>query len=567
MKKIYTIGLVALSMFTASCQSKLDSIKPTGSLLDDEQVSQGAELSTDRANGGITAMYAQLTAREGVFRMQGDFGYPSFACRLEHGGDNVVSTTSGFNWFQAQLKLNFWNNKRGFQSVWAWNATYKNIKLANDIIMSFTPKEGEEVRESLKPVLGQAHAMRAWDYFFLAQLFQKTYYGHEDMPCVPLVTEKTTTEEYADNPRKTNREIYKFIQDELAIAIDYLEGASVSSKSQISQGVAYGIRCRVNMVMHNWEQAAKDAKLAIQVSGATPFTIADCSIPNFDDVQEAQNSMWGIIITDKDGVSMSGIANFTSMFTSLNFGAGGYCVWVGAYKKLNSRVWNKISDTDIRKEWYVHPQKVNFGWTDENGKPVLTDICTSKLIENAYMKSNKLEKGNDWAYVGLNLAEHPYAVVKFAPTNKDISCKINATDFFLMRVEEMYYNLAESLAMAGNLEAGTQVLNQFVKTYRDPGYDKTFASAEELQDEVYFQKRFEFFGEGISWFDMVRMNKGIDRVDVATKDDGGYPATTRINVPAGSDLFVLQIPLSEEQTNKAVEGNNNPLCPDPVDAF
>lgn len=45
--------------------------------------------------------------------------------------------------------------------------------------------------EAIKNVVGQAYAIRAFSYYYLAQLFQQTYVGHEQKPGIPLYNEPT----------------------------------------------------------------------------------------------------------------------------------------------------------------------------------------------------------------------------------------------------------------------------------------------------------------------------------------------------------------------------------------
>lgn len=558
MKHLY-IGLTAVSMLSVGCQDQFENIKPSGTALSLEQVQNGAKLSAERAEAGIPGLFNQLNAREGIYAIQGDFGYPSFACRLEHLGDNVVTTTHGYNWFNRELQHEQNNLKGAIATVWAWNASYKNIKLANDIILV-----NRDLREdaTARPVLGTAKAMRAWDYFLLAQLFGKTYKGNEQALTVPIVKEDTEPSVLENNPRATNEEIYKFILADLDDAVELMKGYTPSAKNFLSEAVVYGIRSRVHMVMNNWKQAAADAKKAIDLfaeKGGAPYSIADCSIPNFDDVQTSKNAMWGVIIGTEDPVTKSGIANYTSMFTSLCFGSGGYTTMVDTWKRLNRRVWDQIPTTDVRRDWFVH-EKAMYGYTS----PILKKAYGDQMT----MESAKKNNITDVAFLSYKMKSHPLTVVKFAPTNKSLTEAENSVDFMLMRVEEMYYNYAEATAMGGDVAGGAKILTDFVKTYRNPGFNKTFADAKALQDEIYFQKRVEFFGEGISWFDMLRMKKGLDRVDVAKKDDGGYPELTRFNIPAGAINFTWQLPESEEQANKAVTKNNNPaITGTPKDMF
>lgn len=552
MKKIIsTIGITALLVAGfSSCQKVLDDIQPSGSTLSLEQLKKGAEASPDRAAAGLPGMYAALTARSSIINAQSDFGFPSFVCRLEHAGDNLVSTTHGYNWFNSELRLSSFNAKKSNPTIWIWNFSYKNIKLANDLLAPLKETKNPE----LLPILGQAYAQRAWNYFNLARVYQHTYAGNEDKLCVPLVTEETSKESLANNPRKKVKEVYDFILSDLEKALAALKGFKPAEKNKISEAVAYGLRSRVWMTMNKWKEAAADAQKAIELSGAKPYSIADCSIPNFDDVQTASNAMWGIIITAEDAVTKSGIANWTSMFTSLCFGASAYTTSVGTYKAINTRLFKQIPETDVRRGWWLYDKKE----IQVEGKAI--DYYTSPVLDKAYPG---LAEKNALGKKGAKFI--PYTVVKFAPNNKSIDDEINAVDFMLMRVEEMYYNLAESKAMGGDFAGGKKVLEDFVKTYRNPGFISVANDAKGLQDEIYFQKRIEFWGEGISWFDMLRMNKGIDRIDVANRDTGGYPERTRFNVKAGDALFVLQIPESEEQANKAIAGNNNELCKDPVD--
>ena len=536
------------------CQKELDKIVPSGSVMSPEQVQKGATISPERAGASVAGLFSMYNEYDflGAGR-QSDFGYPSLSQYLEEAGDNVVSTTHGYNWFVGGLTHTGFQTKNAQPTVYAWNAFYKNIKLANDIIASMKAGEGDEL---IDPVLGQAYSMRAWDYFHLIRLFAKTYKGNESALGVPIITDETDPAIIANNPRATVQEVYDLILADIDKAVSLLnpDGKPYDPgvKNQISGAVAYGIRARINLTMHRFAEAAADAQKAIDNFAGAPFSLKEVSIPNFDDVATGANSMWGIIITNDDDVTTTGIANWTSMFTSLCFGYGGYTTMVGTYKMLNSRVWKQIPETDIRREWWVYPHA--------------DGSMGSELLTNAYGEDAQFflyDIADAWGFAPLGA--YPYVGVKFAPNQKDIMSEVNAVDFQLMRVEEMYYILAEAQAKAGNLSAGVATLTNFVKKYRDPGFNKSFSSADALADEIYFQKRIEFWGEGVVWYDMLRLHKGINRVDPAKKDNGGYPATTRYNIPDGDPMFTWQIPEAEEQANAGIGTNNNPAAVPPKD--
>lgn len=535
--KYISLGLLATPLFLA-CQKEFEEIVPSGEQFSLKQVKESANLSEETRQAGLSGMYAQLTSLHLVYDDgHDDFGYPSYALLLEHAGDNVVGSTAGYNWFNGALKYEHFSSKIGRSTNKWWTFSYKNIKIANELISTFA---GTTDPESM-PILGQAKAMRAWNYFNLARLYQKTYLGNQNAPCVPIVTEATTTEQVSNNPRATVQAVYDLILADLKEATELLKDFKPASKANISEAVAYGIRARVHLTMGKYAEAVADAQKAIDTSGATPFSIEDCSIPNFDDVQTAGNTMWGIIITNEDEVSKTSIINFTSMFCSLSMGTLSYTTGAGQFKRINSRLYAQIPTDDVRKGW----------WT---AKPY-GNKYTSPLLEKAY--PNDLDK----------LAEDlpPLASVKFAPTDKNINATNNSTDYPLMRIEEMYYIIAEAKAMSGDLAGGKAALVNFEKMYRNPSFTSYAADAKSLQDEIYTIKRYEFWGECISWFDMLRLNKGVDRVDVENKKSGGYPPTTRFNIPAGDPNLIFMIPLSEEQNNKAIEGHNNPLATEPKD--
>ena len=86
----------------------------------------------------------------------------------------------------------------------------------------------------------------------------------------------------------------------------------------------------------------------------------------------------------------------------------------------------------------------------------------------------------------------------------------------MMRVEEMYLIEAEAIGMSQGESAGIAKLEDFMKTYRDPNYSYALASStfsegfvKNFQEEVLFQKRVEFWGEGVGYFDSKRIRPGM----------------------------------------------------------
>ena len=114
--------------------------------------------------------------------------------------------------------------------------------------------------------------------------------------------------------------------------------------------------------------------------------------------------------------------------------------------------------------------------------------------------------------------------------------------------------------MNGRLAEGRKFLQDFIQNYRDVNYQCTASNAKDFQDEVYRQRRIELWGEGMSYFDILRLGKAMDR------RGGGYINPEIIyNIPAGDNVLIYRIPQSEEQQNIQISADdNNPTSTKPV---
>ena len=534
----YFVALLGSAMLLTTSCSDLDT-NPSGSTMSDGQLNEVLAQDPSKLKSEVSGMYANMIEYGAIAQWYGDvrhydFGYASTMMMMDASGQDEPSQVSGYNWYNKPLR--FVDRTANSETTYfIWNQCYKNIKVANDVLKSV---DLENLSDVAKSYVGQAYAMRAFEYFTLIQLYQFTYKGHEDAAGVPLVTEKTTEAEANNNPRAAVKDVYKQIMDDLNIAIDYLTD-SRSAKSEINRQVAYGLRARVNLVMQNWSDAAADAKKAAE--GYTPLSKEAAAAPGFNDVS-ASNWIWGNIIDESNDIVQTGILNFPSMMCS--FTGNGYSPTY-ACRMINSKLWKEIPSTDVRKGW----------WIDEN--------LNSSIVDSKYVvhQKDEDEEGNVVKYLavynqtGDEVADitEPYTNVKFGAYKNQYGNELNACDIPLMRVEEMILIQAEATAMGGNVEEGKRILEDFVRTYRDPSYTCNASTAEGVQDAVWFQRRVELWGEGFSFTDMLRWKKPLDRTGA------NYEVSVRFNLPAESPIFLYLIPEDEENHNEALVGNNNPV--------
>lgn len=539
MNNRYFVALLGSAMLMTTSCSDLDT-NPSGSTMSDGQLNEVLAQDQSKLKSEVSGMYANMIEYGAITQWYGtgqprhyDFGYASTMMMMDASGQDEPSQVSGYNWYNKPLR--FVDRTANSETTYfIWNQCYKNIKAANDVLKSV---DLENLSDVAKSYVGQAYAMRAFEYFTLIQLYQFSYKGHEDAAGVPIVTEKTAEAE-ANNPRAAVKDVYKQIMDDLNTAIDYLTD-SRSAKSEINRQVAYGLRARVNLVMQNWSDAAADAQKAAE--GYTPLSKDAAAAPGFNDVS-ASNWIWGNIVDESNDIVQSGILNFPSMMCS--FTGNGYSPTY-ACRMINSKLWKEIPSTDVRKGW----------WIDEN--------LNSPIVNPKYVVHQEYEDedGNVVKYLavynqtGDEVADitEPYTNVKFGAYKNQYGNELNACDIPLMRVEEMILIQAEATAMGGNVEEGKRILENFVRTYRDPSYTCNASTAEGVQDAVWFQRRVELWGEGFSFTDLLRLKKPLDRTGA------NYEVSVRFKLPAESPIFLYLIPEDEENHNEALVGNNNPV--------
>jgi hypothetical protein len=117
---------------------------------------------------------------------------------------------------------------------------------------------------------------------------------------------------------------------------------------------------------------------------------------------------------------------------------------------------------------------------------------------------------------------------------------------------------AEGLAKSGNETQARQILENFVRTYRDPAYDSN-AAGRSLADEIWYQRRVELWGEGFAMSDIMRLQKPLVRFHDATCNQ---PAAFRFNIPADDAWLLMRFCDSETNTNLAIENNTGSKQPE-----
>lgn len=333
-----------------------------------------------------------------------------------------------------------------------------------------------------------------------------------------------TEAEARNNPRVTREVMAEFILSDLNKAEEYIVNLKETSKTLPHLDVVCGLKARYYMWLGDYANAKTYARKAIDASSVTPMTEDQClsTTKGFNDLSRW---MWGSQLKAEDAQVKSGIITWTSwMSNETKYGYSGQ----EPYLMINRTAYERISDTDFRKKMWKAPA----GGALEGKTPFIDNEFAEKLPD--------------------------YASVKFRPNegNMSVSNVGNASAFPVMRIEEMYLIEAEAAAHLSAAD-GKQLLETFMKTYRDPQY---VCSNSDVVEEVVFQKRIELWGEGLSFYDIKRLNMSVTR---------GYPDTNffdtaRLNTNGRPAWMNLNIVRQESDNNEALVGFGNP---DPTDFY
>ncbi len=459
-----------------------------------------------------------------------DFGAPAWALSLDLEGADMAMGDNNYNWFIVGDEL-LSRNANYANPYERYIIPYTQYGVAQTIINSY-PADTKD-QDAIYHI-AEAKAIQAYDYLCLAPYFQFSYATSADKPCIPILKDGVDA---TNNPRATVKEVYAEIMSDLDYAVEHLKGYTRPNKQYIDQNVAYGLRARANLLMGNWAAAASDAENAMK--GYTPASRSEVSTPGFDDIS-SHNWMWGIIKTTADMADNDGAGqyqNASSWFSG--FSGDGYSGASGNTPVINQLLYDKIPSTDIRKGWWLDANKHSDNWKNLEWDGAKGDAIADLTIKDV--------KEPFVAYTNIKFGQ-----------KSGIGSTVNTNDFPLMRVEEMILIEAEGLARSGNTAKAKQVLEDFVKNYRDPNYSAD-ASGRTLTDEIWFQRRVELWGEGFYTADAKRLSKPIVRFHAGVPNN--FPTAFQFNIAADDGWLNMRFPQTEMDNNKGIVDNTGGALP------
>lgn len=407
--------------------------------------------------------------------------------------------------------------------------------------------------------LGQAYAYRAMCYLDLARLYepkQNKYIPVSDNISgltVPIVTEATTQEQALNNPRADRETMYEFILSDLkkaetALTAAYNAGLAGSYDTPGITAV-YGMTARAYLEMGYWKDAKSNEYFelagkysSMAMDGYVPLTEAQWHDPNtgFNNGSTNNSWIWGLTLASSN---TNNLYNFTAMTSvEAQFGYGPL-----VFRGVSADFYYSITDGDFRKESFIDPEWTVFGGTNEHD----------------YQFAGTTDDANFIIFqIYQNYAD--FTSLKFRPamgktTNTTLGI---CADHPLMRVEEMYFIEMEAALHTKGVNEAKSLLETFMNHYRMTG-GTTYTCPDIVTDESTFltemllQKRIEFWGEGILFYDYKRLEAPLDR-EVYGSDGQIDPVLSKVTTEA-SPQWNVNIPRSEIQSNSGIPQElNNP---------
>lgn len=451
MKAKYILSFaVAGSTLLASCKKDFLDAQPT-QFTTPEQLSAAAKQDPKLLNGSITGLYTTMfTPGVGGTGGHDDFGQKGIDIYLDMLQSDMVLGALNYGWYSTvarfQSTVDFTQNP----AYVPWRYYYRQILGANTIIDVLGGNDVVPTDAVNKATMGQAKAMRAYSYFYLSQMYARSY-GTGNEKILPLYTSATQL----NLPKSTAKEVWDLMVKDLTEAITLLEGFSRASKDQVDKNVAKGLLAYVLSARGTQQDWSQVETLTADIIAAYPKTTATQAVFNGTNLASAgfnnvatPSWMWGVDLTLAQGI------NLISWWGQVDVYTYSYA-WAGDPKPIDRSLYTAIRSDDIRKGQFN---------------------ATNLQPRNKFFDPGRAIGGQRQV----------------------------TTDLIYMRADEFYLMNAEAKARQGKDAAARQVLSSYLSDrITDVSYLGSL-SGQALLDEIYLQTRIELWGEGKAYMALKR---------------------------------------------------------------
>jgi len=468
----------------------------------DQQPISGASSETyfqtvDDFNRGLNAVYS--AAR----------GYPDRLMNLsETRSDNLFAVSDGgvrdwegINSFHRNILSNPY-------VVEAWQANFTGIFRANNYLEQLAEKGesvilDEDVRRRME---GQARFLRAFYYFDLIRYFGK----------VPLIDRVVSANEAKSIPRSPVIELYNFIIDDLTMAIDFLPAPSEYASADKGRVSKYAAKMLLGLVY----MTRSGSDLGVDGAGLNTNEWTE-AVKQFDDIiasNEFEFLSSYTAIFDYDNERNEEVIFNIEYSSGANPAVGSTFPWV-----LVPDTWFHSLSLPTQGGLTIRPVSTDFmnGYESD-------DIRRSFSIQEGYI-------------YGDNVVENRPFIKKFVditkvPTTSRMDWPIN---YIVYRYTDLLMLKAECVlnGAPGSTDTDVDAVVNAVRERAGLTTPLTGVTKEQLLEE----RRREFIGEGLRWFDLIRSGTVETTMKswIAAEDSGGQMEDFKI------EYVLYPVPQSE----------------------
>ena len=396
-----------------------------------------------------------------------------------------------------------------YNSIYNTNVVIENIDDATSVVLD--ESVAATTRGNIK---GEAYALRAFDYFYLVNLYAP-YYDPATSATTPGIPINLRTEaEDKAYTRESLEKVYEQIVSDLKEGIRLMEEYPVANKSKMkfSPLAAKALLARVYLYMQEWDLAIEQAESVIKENPAIFDLRAYGENPEIysDKVVSWSKAVYGVSCLNMKNENVLFVTGMNEYFRIL--GTNNYLTSFA----VNESLQNSYDPGDVRKYYFMR-------------RIVIGDAGQSRILS---VKNGYFREILDAEYNLVISAEYGFVRV--------------------LRTEEMYLILAEAYAhKADGLSTAVHYLNTLREyKFRVGDYkalNETDYNQQTLLEKIALERRLEFCFEEHRWFDLRRTTRpemthtGLDNAQgKLQKDDPRY---------------VLQIPKKELNVNPEIGAN------------
>jgi starch-binding outer membrane protein, SusD/RagB family len=488
MRNILKITLAFVLLLTMGCHKEyLDPVPKTS--LSDLSVFD----TKDRVVAQVNGMYAAVKVGAylgGRFQVYGDLRGDNFIPN----SSNLVTNFATWN----HTEVSSTNEVQNF-----WGAVYAAINVINVFMDGLKNNwdggklTGKITQDEYNQFMSEALTLRAMCYFDLLRMYCKPYVLNAGAgPGVPLRLKAEKTAEGNDLARSSVDAVYTQILADLNAAeplavLNY--STDLLNTTRVHRNTVIALKTRVYLAKGDWASVVSES--AKMVSASAPFVSAS-GVANA--LNSTYSGLWTSPYTSKESIfsmpmtttntpgTQNGLPHYFSQGSSESY-----------YLLAASPVYAAMAATDVRKTLMV-------------------------AVGTKYY----LTKWPDLT----TLTNYP-PVIRYA---------------------EVLLSRAEALVRSGGAvtQGAVDLLNAVrVRSYPTGAYTlASFASAADFYTAVLQERNFEFLGEGIRVYDIMRLGQTIPA------KDGGNMGTVGA-IPSSSVGYMWPIPANELSLNKLMTPN------------